>query len=123
MADKLTELQEKTRQGIPTASSTMAFGNYLTYWLATIAPEHLKPSTLNYEGLTRLYIRPALGKKRLNRLSLTDIRRFLTEFKSACLCCLRGADRNAASVSPLLGPCSTSTRSCGPRFNRQCTRS
>ncbi|WP_328922146.1 tyrosine-type recombinase/integrase [Streptomyces griseoaurantiacus] len=93
VADKLTEMQEMTRQGIPAASSTMAFGDYLTYWLAAIAPERLKPATLNsYEGLTRLYIRPALGKKRLNRLSPTDVRRFLSEFKSACLCCLRGAD-------------------------------
>ncbi|MFD1658123.1 tyrosine-type recombinase/integrase [Streptomyces caeni] len=94
VADKLTEMQEKTRQGIPAASSTMAFGDYLTYWLATIAPERLKPATLNsYEGLARLYIRPALGKKRLNRLSPADVRRFLSEFKSACLCCLRGADK------------------------------
>ncbi|MGW4931619.1 tyrosine-type recombinase/integrase [Streptomyces sp. NPDC004166] len=95
VAGKLTELQEKTRQGIPAASSTMAFGDYLTYWLATIAPERLKPATLNsYEGLTRLYIRPALGKKRLNRLSPADVRRFLTEFKGSCLCCLRGADHD-----------------------------
>ncbi|MER6733614.1 tyrosine-type recombinase/integrase [Streptomyces puniciscabiei] len=93
VAEKLTELQEKTRQGIPAAASTMAFGDYLTYWLATIAPQRLKPSTLNsYEGLTRLYIRPALGKKRLNRLSPADVRRFLAEFKDSCLCCLRGAD-------------------------------
>ncbi|MCX3287485.1 hypothetical protein OR263_12335 [Streptomyces sp. NEAU-H22] len=28
VADKLTELQEKTRQGIPAAESTMAFGDY-----------------------------------------------------------------------------------------------
>jgi integrase len=94
VADKLTEMQELTRQGIPAASSAMAFGDYLTYWLATIAPERLKPATLNsYEGLTRLYIRPALGKKRLNRLSPADVRRFLSDFKSACLCCLRGADK------------------------------
>ncbi|MFF5758963.1 tyrosine-type recombinase/integrase [Streptomyces longwoodensis] len=93
VADKLTEMQEMTRQGIPAASSTMAFGEYLTYWLAAIAPERLKPSTLNsYEGLTRLYIRPALGRKRLNRLSPADVRKFLVDFKSACLCCLRGAD-------------------------------
>ncbi|MFB8438083.1 tyrosine-type recombinase/integrase [Streptomyces niveus] len=71
----------------------MAFGDYLTYWLATIAPARLKPATLNsYEGLSRLYIRPALGKKRLNWLSPADIRKFLAEFKVACLCCLRGAD-------------------------------
>jgi integrase len=94
VADKLTELQEKTRQGIPAASSTMAFGDYLTYWLGAIAPERLKPSTLNsYEGLTRLYIRPALGNKKLNRLTPADVRRFLSEFKNSCLCCLRGADK------------------------------
>ena len=95
VAGKLTELQEKTRQGVPAASSTMAFGDYLTYWLAAVAPERLKPATLNsYEGLSRLYIRPAaLGKKRLNRLSPADVRRFLTEFKASCLCCLRGADK------------------------------
>ncbi|MFG2637141.1 tyrosine-type recombinase/integrase [Streptomyces sp. NPDC048362] len=93
VADKLTDLQEKTRHGIPAAESTMAFGDYLTYWLATIAPQRLKPSTLNsYEGLTRLYIRPAIGKKRLNRLSPADVRRFLAEFKDSCLCCLRSAD-------------------------------
>ena len=93
VASQLTEMQEMTRQGIPAASSTMAFGNYLTYWLATMAPERLKPATLNsYEGLSRLYIRPALGKKRLTRLSPADVRRFLAEFKAACLCCLRGAD-------------------------------
>ncbi|MEU4061825.1 tyrosine-type recombinase/integrase [Streptomyces wedmorensis] len=93
VSDKLIEMQSKTRQGIPAATSAMPFGDYLTYWLGTIAPTRLKPATLNsYEGLTRLYIRPALGKKRLNRLSPTDVRGFLAAFKDGCLCCLRGAD-------------------------------
>ncbi|MFI7357429.1 tyrosine-type recombinase/integrase [Streptomyces avidinii] len=93
VSDKLIELQDKTRQGIPAATSSMAFGEYLTYWLAAIAPNRLKPATLNsYEGLSRLYIRPALGTKRLNRLSPTDVRRFLADFKAGCLCCMRGAD-------------------------------
>ncbi|WP_410537500.1 tyrosine-type recombinase/integrase [Streptomyces sp. KL2] len=93
VSGKLTEMQEKTRHGIPAATSAMPFGDYLTYWLAVIAPTRLKPATLNsYEGLSRLYISPALGRKRLNRLSPTDIRLFLAEFKSGCLCCLRGAD-------------------------------
>lgn len=90
---KLIEMQAKTHQGIPAATSTMALGDYLTYWIATVAPGRLKPATLNsYEGLTRLYIRPALGKKKLNRLSPADIRLFLNDFKNGCLCCLRGAD-------------------------------
>lgn len=90
---KLIEMQDKTRQGIPAATSAMSFGDYLTYWLAAIAPTRLKPATLNsYEGLSRLCIRPALGKKRLNRLSPTDVRLFLAAFKDGCLCCLRGVD-------------------------------
>ncbi|MFC7988475.1 tyrosine-type recombinase/integrase [Streptomyces pilosus] len=113
VADKLTEMQEMTRQGIPAASSTMAFGDYLTYWLAAIAPERLKPATLNsYEGLTRLYIRPALGKKRLNRLSPADVRRFLAEFKAACLCCLRGADEERPEGKRT---CCAVGRCCGRR--------
>ena len=90
-------MQEKTRQGIPAATSTMAFGDYLTYWLPQSRRDRLKPSTLNsYEGLTRLYIRPALGKKKLNRLSPADIRLFLAEFKNGCLCCLRGVGQGSA---------------------------
>ncbi|CAM5468391.1 site-specific integrase [Streptomyces pilosus] len=113
VAGKLTEMQEMTRQGIPAASSTMAFGDYLTYWLAAIAPERLKPATLNsYEGLTRLYIRPALGKKRLNRLSPADVRRFLAEFKAACLCCLRGADEERPEGKRT---CCAVGRCCGRR--------
>ncbi|BAU84714.1 phage integrase [Streptomyces laurentii] len=93
VSDKLIEMQNKTRQGIPAATSAMPFGDYLTYWLAAIAPDRLKASTLNsYEGLSRLYIRPALGKKRLNRLSPADVRMFLAAFKDGCLCCLRGVD-------------------------------
>ncbi|WP_432109621.1 tyrosine-type recombinase/integrase [Streptomyces sp. AA1529] len=93
VADKLTGIQEKTRHGIPAASSAMPLADYLTYWLAAVAPARLKPATLNsYEGLTRLYIAPALGRKRLNRLSPADVRRFLLEFKNGCLCCLRGVD-------------------------------
>ena len=93
VAQKLTEIQEKTRQGIPAATSTMALADYLTYWLSAVAPTRLKPATLNsYEGLTRLYIAPALGRKRLNRLSPADIRLFLAQFKDTCLCCLRGVD-------------------------------
>ncbi|ARQ67493.1 tyrosine-type recombinase/integrase [Streptomyces marincola] len=92
-ADKLTEIQEKTRQGIPVATSSMALEDYLTYWLKAVAAVRLKPSTLtSYDVMTRVYITPALGKKRLNRLSPADIRRFLAEFRDGCLCCLRGLD-------------------------------
>lgn len=93
VSGKLTEMQEKTRQGIPAATSAMPLEEYLTYWLRAVAAARLKPSTLtSYEIMTRNYIRPALGRKRLNRLSPADVRRFLADFRDACLCCLRGTD-------------------------------
>ena len=96
-AEKLTEIQEKTRQGIPAATSAMPLGDYLTYWLRAVAAVRLKPSTLmSYEVMALIYITPALGKKRLNRLSPADVRRFLAEFRDGCLCCLRGIDADRA---------------------------
>lgn len=93
VAEKLTAIQEQTRQGIPAATSAMALADYLTYWLAAVAAVRLKPSTLmSYEVMSNIYIAPALGKKKLNRLSPADIRLFLANFKDGCLCCLRGLD-------------------------------
>jgi integrase len=93
VADKLTEMQEKTRQGIPAVTSNMPLGKYLDYWLTTVAPERFKPSTLgSYAPITRVYIVPALGRKPLNRLTPADVRRFLAGFKTGCMCCARGLD-------------------------------
>ncbi|WP_033820889.1 tyrosine-type recombinase/integrase [Kitasatospora sp. MBT63] len=97
VADKLTEMQEKTRQGIPAVTSNMPLGKYLDYWLNTVAPERYKPSTLtSYEPITRVYIVPALGRKPLNRLTPADVRRFLADFRAGCLCCLRRVDHRRA---------------------------
>lgn len=133
VAGKLTEIQEKTRQGIPAATSAMAFGEYLTYWLATIAPTRLKPATLNsYEGLTRLYIRPALAKKNSTAFHPPTSGFFSRSSRTAaCAVCagwIKRAHRKngtaarwaaAASAGRPPGPSSTYTPCCGPRCNRR----
>ncbi|MEY9841220.1 tyrosine-type recombinase/integrase [Streptacidiphilus sp. EB103A] len=94
VADKLTEMQEKTRQGIPAVTSNMALSKYLDYWIGTVAPNRYKAKTLaSYEGVVRVYLIPALGKRPLNRLTPTDIRAAMTDFRNMCLCCARGLDR------------------------------
>jgi integrase len=97
VANQLIEMQDLTRKGLPAITSAMPVGDYLAHWLTRIAPTRLKPATLaSYEPMVRLYITPALGRKRLNRLNPTDIRKFLADFENACLCCLRGVDKARA---------------------------
>ncbi|WP_037601805.1 tyrosine-type recombinase/integrase [Streptacidiphilus rugosus] len=94
VADQLIEMQDLTRKGVPALTSAMPLGDFLSQWLTRIAPARLKPATLaSYEPMVRLYIAPALGRKRLNRLSPTDVRKFVADFEGACLCCLRGVDK------------------------------
>jgi integrase len=81
--EKLTELKEKTRKGVPAVSVRMTVGEYLDYWLAEVAPGELKPKTLeSYEPYVRLHLKPALGGKKLDRLTPPDVRRFLTAKKA-----------------------------------------
>lgn len=95
VSGKLTELQQKTRQGVPAATSAMRLEDYLTYWLSAVAAVRLKPSTfMSYEVMATLYIAPSLGRKSLNRLTPADVRSFLARFRDGCLCCLRGLDAN-----------------------------
>ncbi|MFD4863740.1 hypothetical protein [Streptomyces sp. NPDC058412] len=105
----------------------------LTYWLAAIAPNRLKPATLSsYDGLSRLYIRPALGTKRLNRLSPTDVRSFLADCKggvsAACAGPMPRAPRRtepaarwvgAVHAGRRLAPSSTYTPCSARRSSRQ----
>ncbi|WP_042403190.1 tyrosine-type recombinase/integrase [Streptacidiphilus carbonis] len=94
VADKLTEMQEKTRQGIPAVTSNVPLAKYLDYWIGTVAPNRYKPKTLaSYEGVVRVYLVPSLGKRPINRLTPTDIRTAIAGFRSMCLCCARDLDR------------------------------
>lgn len=40
----------------------------------------------------RLYIEPHLGKKRLDKLTVRDIRTWLNRLRETCQCCARGKD-------------------------------
>ncbi|KAA1025577.1 site-specific integrase [Pseudonocardia sp. EV170527-09] len=73
--DKRLELLDNNRKGVPSESSAMRLDEYLTYWLDHIAVHDLRPSTFaRYRALVRDYITPHLGRKKLNRLSPSDVR-------------------------------------------------
>ena len=90
---KWLKLHEAARRG-PVATSYPTVGDYLAYWLreVVIPPSYAPLTCATYEIITRLYILPFLGKKRLDRLTLRDVRAWLTKVRDTCQCCAQGKD-------------------------------
>jgi len=66
-------------------------GDYLAYWLDEIARPKGRDSTYaKYETFVRCYLVPSLGRRRLDRLSTSDVRQFLKE--------MAASDRSSATV-------------------------
>jgi integrase len=77
-ADKMREAQERNRQGIPVPDRVWKLGEWLDYWLANVVAVNRRPAThALYEINTRLYLKPALGKISLTRLSASRVQAFL----------------------------------------------
>ena len=92
-AKKLVEALSRSHQGIPAEASGWTVERFLLHWLESTVKPMRKPKThQGYEVVVRVHLIPGLGKKRLNRLSVTDVRLFLRRLSNTCLCCLHGND-------------------------------
>lgn len=90
---KLTEMLGNSDQGVPVASESWTVAEYLNYWLVHVVREERRPKTYQgYEGVVRLHLIPALGSKRLDKLTARDVRVFITRTREACQCCKHGYD-------------------------------
>ncbi len=90
---KLTELLSQSDHGIPVASASWTVAQYLGYWLEHIVREERRPKTYQgYESVVRLHLIPALGKKRLDKLTAREVRVFITQIREECQCCKNGVD-------------------------------
>lgn len=75
---KLGRLQQQSRQGIPVPNHPWKVGEYLDYWLEHVVKGSVRSTTYaKYEQAVRLYLKPGLGGKRLDRLSVSVVQRFL----------------------------------------------
>lgn len=91
--EKWVRLQSQSRRG-PVTTSVPRLEEFATDWLRDVVKPSLAPSTVaNYDLFTRLYIVPDLGRKRLDRLSVRDVRLWLNELKERCQCCAQGKDK------------------------------
>lgn len=90
---KWLKLHEAARRG-PVATSSPRLADYLIYWLQeVVVPPNYAPLTCaTYETLSRLYIVPGLGTKRLDKLTLRDVRAWLHKLRDTCQCCAQGKD-------------------------------
>src|SRR5215831_20419806 len=78
----------------PVATSSPSLAEYLASWLreVVVEPDYAPLTRATYETLTRLYILPGLGSKRLDKLTLRDVRGWLNKLRDTCQCCAQGKD-------------------------------
>ena len=97
--EKMQEELSKANRGIPVVRDGKTVNDYAKYWLNEIAPNQIKPSTLNsYECLMRNHILPCIGKKKLISLHQTDVEEMLkAATRKGCSARLRQQMRSALS--------------------------
>ncbi|MFJ3191567.1 tyrosine-type recombinase/integrase [Streptomyces griseoviridis] len=90
---KLTEKTAASNRGLPAPSAQGSVAAYLTYWLDNVAVHHLRENThTRYTAVTRLYLIPGLGRKKLAKLTAKDVRTWLNQLRTTCQCCAGGLD-------------------------------
>ncbi|MHC6630517.1 tyrosine-type recombinase/integrase [Streptomyces globosus] len=92
-ADKLAEKIADSNRGLPVATADSTLGDYLTYWLSSVAVHRLRENThTRYAACVRLHLIPGLGTKKVARLTAKDVRTFLDRLRTTCQCCAQGLD-------------------------------
>ncbi|MFG2882589.1 tyrosine-type recombinase/integrase [Streptomyces sp. NPDC048297] len=110
---KLTEKIAASNRGVPVPSAQGTVAAYLTYWLDTVAVHQLRENThTRYTAVTRLYLIPGLGRKKLAKLTAKDVRTWLNQLRTTCQCCTRGLD--TARDEPL---CCAVGKCCSKRLS------
>ena len=74
-AQKLRELHDDITKGTVVLGPAMTVSDYLDHWLENVHGDHVRQKTYqHYEGAIRLYIKPHIGTKRLDKLTPDDVR-------------------------------------------------
>ena len=86
------KLRDEASRG-SVASDVPSLEKFLLYWLAEIVrPNHAPMTYATRETFCRVHIIPHLGKKRLDRLQVADVRQWLNKLGRICQCCAQGKD-------------------------------
>lgn len=75
---QFVDLQARTLKGVPVASVEQKLDQYLEYWLEQVARPSVRPLTYRtYAMYVRRHLKPALGSKKLSKLTARDVRTFV----------------------------------------------
>ncbi|MFE9439626.1 tyrosine-type recombinase/integrase [Streptomyces sp. NPDC006602] len=92
-ANKLAAKIADSNRGLPVATADSTVGDYLTYWLGSVAIHRLRENThTRYATCIRLHLIPGLGTKKVTRLTARDVRTLLDRLRTTCQCCAQGLD-------------------------------
>ncbi len=85
-------LRDQASRG-PVTSDVPKLAEFLAYWLKEIVEPNLAPKTYEkYEMFSRVHIIPHLGGKRLDKVQVRDVRKWLNKLAAICQCCAQGKD-------------------------------
>jgi len=95
---------------VPTSSPNVA--SYLDYWLreVVIVPDYAPMTVATYKTFVKHYIAPYLGKKKLDKLTVKDLRLWVNTLRKTCQCCAQGKD---TSRLPRKQRCCAIGKCCG----------
>lgn len=80
--EKLTKLKAQRDKGIPAPSTSSTVRDFLATWLDDVIGEHRKSTTYDgHEVNVRCHITPFIGGKKLARLSVSDVQRWLAQLR------------------------------------------
>lgn len=80
VADKLVEIQQRVRRGLPVLDERERLGPFLEDWLESSVKPSVRYSTWKtYDMYARLHIIPALGKRPLVKLTPQEVQRFFNK--------------------------------------------
>ena len=78
--DKLTELRQQKKDGVPFTDERLTVEQWMKAWLRNQRPPATKPKTyIAYEYQTNKHLIPALGKCPLRKLTIQEVRDFMRE--------------------------------------------
>ena len=77
--NRLAKIKEQERKKIPFGKKRWTVGEWLDHWLLDILPtkKTRRKTIIGYERDVELYIKPNLGNKRLEELSVSDVQSML----------------------------------------------